>query len=361
MAEKTKILIVDDTIDTVELLRKRLRADGYDTDEAFDGEEGLRKVRDYAPDLVVLDIMMPKLDGFGVCDRLKGDENTRHIPILMLTAKSEVPDKVKGLDIGADGYITKPFDYKEVAARIRSLLAKKSASEDLVRKEKSDALDQMVDEVSHEIRNPLVAIGGFARRIRNNLAEGDQNVKYLDVILQNVSVLEKMVDHLVALKSATLSYTESADINEIAQKALDRHQTALWQKDIRVTTRLMDNPPPLAADAENLTAALANIIENSIEAMDGDRRELTVSTDLDRDYFEIQIADTGKGISKDKIKNIYDPFFTSKTYGPGLGLTFALKTIHSHKGMITVDSSEHMGTTFSIRLPARAIRNASDQ
>lgn len=78
----------------------------------------------------------------------------------------------------------------------------------------------MVDEVSHEVRNPLVSIGGFARRVRKNLPEGDPNIKYLDVILQNVASLEKMVDHLLALKSATVSYSESADINDIARNAL---------------------------------------------------------------------------------------------------------------------------------------------
>lgn len=354
MTAKTKILIVDDNVDTVELLRKRFRADGYDTGEAYDGEEGLEKVREYEPDLIVLDVMMPKLDGYEVCERLNKDEMTKHIPILMLTAKSEVPDKVKGLDIGADGYITKPFDYKEVAALVRSLLTQKQESKKMAEKEKFDALDHLVDEVSHEVRNPLVAIGGFARRVRESLPEDSKNRKYMDIILQNVEVLERMVHELIALKGATLCYTESSNINEITMNALSMFKHDIEKNRIRLSIEFMDNPPMIYADQENITMAICNLIENAIEAMDGEKRELSITTRVTEGYFEIEVADTGKGIAKDRLKNIYDPFFTSKTYGPGIGLTFAMKTIQSHKGMITVASKENEGTTFVIRLPIKA-------
>jgi len=306
------------------------------------------------PDLIVLDIMMPKMDGYEACRQLKNDEATRHIPILMLTAKSEVPDKVKGLDIGVEGYITKPFDYKEVAASVRSILAQKDASIKQAEKERLAALDDLVDEVSHEVRNPLVAIGGFARRIRKNLPEEDPNRKYLDIILQNVAALEKMVTQLVALKTATLSYTEAADINKVVRMALGRYGQQINGEGITVESRLMENPPLTAADRDNLVEAIAHIIENAIEAMEkSPRKELTIVTGVKEGYIEIEIADTGKGISRDTIKNIYDPFFSSKTYGPGLGLTFTLKTIQSHKGMISVESKINEGTRFIIRLPIR--------
>ncbi len=123
--DKDKILIVDDTADTVELLTKRLRADGYDTEAAYDGEEALRKVREYRPDLVILDIMMPRINGYEVCRRLNRFPDRRNFRILMLTAKSKVTDKVRGLDIGADSYLTKPFDYRELAALVRNLLLQK--------------------------------------------------------------------------------------------------------------------------------------------------------------------------------------------------------------------------------------------
>jgi signal transduction histidine kinase len=272
----------------------------------------------------------------------------------MLTAKSEVQDKVKGLDTGADGYLTKPFDYKELAARVRSLLARKDASIKQAEQEKLAALDQMVDEVSHEVRNPLVTIGGFARRVRDNLAADDPNRKYLDIILQNVVALEKMVSKLLALKSATLSYTEKADMNEIIKLALDRNNSQIRDKKIIVETRLMENPPLIPADRDNLVTAIACIIENGIEAMENSPgKKLAIATGVRDGFFEIEISDSGKGIPRDVIKNIYDPFSTSKIYGPGLGLTFALKTIQNHKGMISVQSEVDKGSRFTIRLPLK--------
>jgi len=353
LEKKSKILIVDDTVDTVELLRKRFKAEGYDTSAAYDGEEGLQKVEEYKPDLIVLDVMMPKLDGFEVCERLKKDERTKFIPILMLTAKSKIPEKIKGLDIGADDYLTKPFDYKELSARIKSLFAKKAASKKMVEEEKTEALDHMVDEVAHEVRNPLVVIGGFARRVYKSLPEGDKNREYMEIILQNVTALEKMVEQLFELKSAALSYIEPSDINEIISETLTMFVRMLNEHKVEVKTHLMSPSLLIPVDKENLTRAFACLIENAIEAMSGEKRELDVSIRESDGYVEIQFADTGKGISRETLKNIYDPFYSSKIYGPGLGLTFVLKTIQSHKGMISVESEEGTGTTFNIKLPIR--------
>ncbi len=357
MSAKEKILIIDDNLDTVELLRKRFRALGYETAEAYDGEQGLEKIAGFDPDLIILDVMMPKMDGYKVCEALSGNETARHIPVIMLTAKSNVPDKIKGLDIGADDYITKPFDFKELEARVRSLLVKKQESSELAEQEKQTALDHFLDEVSHEVRNPLVAIGGFARRVRKNLPEQDsKNRQYMDVILQNVEVLEKMVHKLISLKSATLCYRESSNINEIVTNAVSTYRHEMETKQITLITRFMENPPLICADQENITMTIAHIIENAIEAMEGAAtRQLTICTGVNEGYFEVQITDTGRGISKDRIKNIYDPFYTSKTYGPGFGLTFALKTVRSHKGIISVESREGEGTSFTIRLPIRSL------
>ncbi len=351
MNSKGKILIIDDNVDTVELLRKRFLAEGYSTDEAYDGLTGLEKFRSYEPDLVILDVMMPNMDGYEVCRRLNLDSAAARIPILMLTAKSEIPDKVKGFDIGADEYITKPFDFKELAARVRSLLTQKNLNKQLAEQEKLHALDHVVDEISHEVRNPLVAIGGFARRVRKSLPEGSPNCQYMDIILRNVEVLEKMVHQMITLKSTTMSFIEPADINELVSKALNARRSRIETKQIKVVTRFMDNIPLIAVDRDNMTQAIGHIIENAIESMEGELRRLEISTNMDGGHVEIEITDTGKGIHKEKIKNIYDPFVSSKTYGPGLGLTFVLKTIQNHKGQITVESKEQRGSTFLIRLP----------
>ncbi len=351
MERKSKILIVDDAEDTVELLRKRFRAEGYDTEEAYDGEEALRKVPEYSPDLVVLDVMMPKIDGYEVCQRLKADENTKYIPVLMLTAKGEVEHKVRGLDIGADDYMAKPFDYKELSARIRSLLSIKATHEKKVVTEKTDVLEQMIDEVAHEIRNPLTSIGGFARKVFNKLPEDDPNRKYMQMIIEDVGVLENMIKQLIELKSMEISQKESVNINDIVLDSLAVFERELAEKNISVTKQLVDNPPALLIDKKLMKRSLCNMIKNAIEAMENTAKELTIMTAVSGAYLLIKIVDTGKGIARDMIKNIFDPMVSSKMFSPGLGLTFALKIVQYHGGNISVESEPGKGTTFTISFP----------
>ena len=278
--EKSKILIVDDAIDTVELLKKRFRSEGYDTEEAYNGEEGLQKVEAYTPDLIVLDIMMPKIDGYEVCQRLKADEKTKYIPVLMLTAKGEVEHKVRGLDTGADDYLAKPFDYKELSARVRSLLTTKAAHEKKVEVEKSGALEQMMDQVAHEIRNPLTSIGGFARKVFNKLPKGDPNRQYMEMIIKDVTVLESMIKQLIELKSMSISMRELSSMNEILTDALNVFAQEIQNKSIEIQTKLGENLPSIHADKKLLKRAFCNLIKNAIEAMETEPRILKIESKL---------------------------------------------------------------------------------
>jgi DNA-binding response OmpR family regulator len=122
MADKKRILIVDDERDLVETITFRLEASGYEVLTAYDGAEGLEKARDEKPDIILLDVMMPKMDGYQVCRMLKFDEEFKNIPVLMLTARGQDQDKKTGNDVGADGYITKPFDSKVLLDSIKKCL-----------------------------------------------------------------------------------------------------------------------------------------------------------------------------------------------------------------------------------------------
>ncbi|MDW7730946.1 MAG: response regulator [Methanolobus sp.] len=119
---REKLLIVDEEIDALTALKVALEAEGYNVIVALDGFEGIEKARTENPDVILLDIMMPGMDGFEVCRRLKSDPSTDHIPVIMLTAKGETDDKVEGLELGADDYVTKPFNLKELKARIKTVL-----------------------------------------------------------------------------------------------------------------------------------------------------------------------------------------------------------------------------------------------
>ncbi|MCK5229280.1 MAG: ATP-binding protein, partial [Desulfobulbaceae bacterium] len=163
---------------------------------------------------------------------------------------------------------------------------------------------------------------------------------------------EKMVEHLVGLKNANISYVEPCDINEIIVDALQLHDDMFKEKKIEVKTDLLEDLPLLHIDRPNIEKTIFNIIDNAAESIQNKAGFITISTALENEnFFEIKITDSGKGIPRDKLKNIFDPFFSSKTYGPGLGLAFADKTVKSHKGTIHVKSKKGTGTTIKIRLP----------
>ncbi|MEW6001670.1 MAG: ATP-binding protein [Nitrospirota bacterium] len=232
-----------------------------------------------------------------------------------------------------------------------ALLIMKAEREKLVEEERSKTLEQMMDEVTHEIRNPLTSIGGFVRKVHGMLPEGDPKRGYLEMVIEDVMRLENMIKQLVDLKTMGVTHMKSANINDIITDVLKTFAKEFKENNIEVKTELMIDPPPTSVDKEKITIALANLIKNAIEAMQKPSKVITITNHLTDEYMEIMISDTGRGIPKDKIKYIFDPFFTSKIYGPGLGLTFTQKIIQEHRGTISVKSEIGEGTTFIIRLP----------
>lgn len=180
---KPKILVVDDIIQNVKLLRVILTASEYDVVEAYNGEEALEKVRAELPDLILLDVMMPKLTGYEVCQRLRADERTRSIPVVMITALHEMDDRVKGIEAGADDFISKPFNKVELLTRVKSLLRLKQAPP--ARKDETPLLSIILPELNDGI---VIADGqGKARHI-NPAAQKLLNVQGAEVQDFNVFV-----------------------------------------------------------------------------------------------------------------------------------------------------------------------------
>jgi two-component system sensor histidine kinase/response regulator len=349
---KKKILIADDNPDNVELLRKRLNTQGYETTAAFDGEEALQAIAKESPDLLILDVMMPKMDGYEVLRRLKQDEQYRNIPVILLTAKKDIPDKLKGLDIGADDYITKPFNPQELLARVKSLLTLREEQERKSHDERLTALDQMVEGVAHEIRNPVTAIGGFARRLYDRLPDGTQEKHYAEVIVNESKRLEQMVKQIVEATVISIPSLRKREINEVVHEALAACKEKLTEGKVKTTLSLTDDLPPLIMDAGNLRRVIAHLISNAISAMP-EGGNLTIATSKRNHYGQIQVTDTGIGIPPKILPHIFDPFFTTKITGPGLGLAMVHKIIKQHGGQISVESEPNKGTSFSIVLPLK--------
>ncbi len=350
LADNVKILVVDDTIEIVTITKKLLTNIGYDVITAGDGEEGLEKALQELPDLVVSDVMMPKMDGLEVCRRLKEKEETRLIPVVLLTSKDYVEDKVNGLESGADDYITKPFEAKEFVARIKGMVERRKYRDKVEEEGTLDALEKMLDGVAHEVRNPIVAIGGFARRIRDSLPPGDRIRTYAQHITHEAERLETMLREIISMKSLVISLNEKVDLMKAARSAVEHFGPALEQKMITIREQFAGEDLIVRGDRQNLEVAFSHVIENAIEAMEPGGSLLMEIARQDH-RATVDFTDTGRGIPKNELKNVVRPFYTSKMSGAGMGLTRVKHIAIMHGGAMSITSTVGEGTTVRIDLP----------
>lgn len=349
ISDRPLILIADDEEDNVILLEKRLKASGFDTVSARNGDEALEKTFSYMPDLLLLDIMMPKKDGYEVLEILRKNEKTKDVPVILLTAKAETPDKIKGLQLGAEDYVTKPFDFKELLARIKAHLEIKRGYEEKIKVEKLVALSTMMMGVAHEVRNPIVVIGGFAKKLLSMTEENDPRYKYILAIEKEVIRLENMIKDIYEFKTIEINKREFLSINDCIKEIVQKISPTLTDKNIKLNLNLSAHTTGILMDKANFQKAIQNIVNNAIEAMQNGG-VLTIITEEREKTFLIKIIDTGIGIKEEDLKYIFDPFFTSKMEGTGLGLTLAMKIIEKHNGTITVKSAKDVGTTVTVAI-----------
>jgi DNA-binding response OmpR family regulator len=194
MTTKPKILVVDDEPDAVELVEFNLKANGYDVVTAADGEEALEKARAVLPDLIVLDLMLPEVDGTEVCKILRRDQRTQAIPIIMLTAKAAEIDRVLGLELGADDYVTKPFSPRELVLRVKKLLRNLSSTEEKL--DRIEWKELVIDVPRHEVRvkGKSIDLTATEFKLLTTLAQRRGRVQSRDQLLHDVWEYENVID-----------------------------------------------------------------------------------------------------------------------------------------------------------------------
>ncbi len=269
----------------------------------------------------------------------------------MLTARSELEDKVLGLEVGAEDYIVKPFSIIEVSARVKSLLRMRKLQKELQEREKMAALGVIVDGIAHEIRNPLVTVGGMARRLYEH-EDDEEHKRYAERIMQGVDRMERMMERVDEYKGVLTTNFTQADVNAIVTQAISEVETYIVKKkNITIERELYAGPIVLNVDETNLKIAVYNVLQNAVEAIEGDEGVIRVQTLKGSDNdFVIKVSDNGVGMDEDTLKNIFNPFFTSKMTGAGLGLSITYKIINDHNGIIEATSKPGEGSVFSITL-----------
>jgi len=226
----------------------------------------------------------------------------------------------------------------------------KETQERLIRSEKLAALGKLAGLVGHELRNPLGAIRNSVYFLRLKLASAAQDEKikrHLDILDEEVAVSDKMITNILTFGRAKIPELALTDIPEVIQASLEKLKVPA---NIEVTRQLEPGLPQIQADETQLQQVFSNIIVNAIQAMPGGGR-LTISAKMLGEFISLDFADTGEGISKENLGKIFEPLFSTRTQGTGLGLTVCQDIIEAHKGNISVESEKGKGTKFTIKLP----------
>ena len=237
-----------------------------------------------------------------------------------------------------------------IVAIIRDITNEKMLREQLIESARLASLGNIVDGIAHEVRNPLISIGGFARRMETVLGNVDETRKYLDLIIKNVNKLERMVssieDYVGFAKQHDINFNY-VDVAEIIRKVISKFDF----KSKNITLQLPDKQiSSIVGDKKYLEELFYNLFENAMEAMPGGG-SISVSFETDDRYLKISIEDDGCGIPENELNDIYDPFYTSKMSGSGTGLAKVYMIVEDHQGFISVKSVEGKGARFCLKLP----------
>jgi signal transduction histidine kinase len=369
---KATILVVDDTPDNLTVLSNLLK-DDYKVKIATGGETALKIVASgRPPDLILLDIMMPGMDGYEVCRRLKRDPKTMNIPVIFLTAKADVADEKKGLELGAIDYITKPISPPIVMARVKNHLALKAMADFLQKKNlelesarsvaekaslaKSDFLSSM----SHELRSPLNGILGFAQLMESDSPPPTPDQKEsIAQILQAGWHLLKLINEILDLaKIESRQVPLSEEPVSLAEAMLECQamiEPQAQQRGIKLTFPQFDIPYVVRADLTRLKQVFINLLSNAIKY---NIKQGTVEVDCTErtpGRIRVSIRDTGAGLYPEQLAQLFQPFNrlgqeAGGEEGTGIGLVVAKRLVELMGGIIGVESTVGVGSVFWFEL-----------
>jgi hypothetical protein len=376
---ESTILIVDDERDLVEMLAYNLEKRGYRVIKAYDGFEAWQKIESEEPDLLILDLMMPNLDGWELCRMVRRSQNkaTQEMGILMLTAKAMPEDKVYGLEIGADDYLSKPFSLNELILRVAKLIQKQRTVSQL--KEEIDSLGSLVEKkesdlktLAHDLKSPLISIGFSAKRMLRK-HQNEEMKGALKTIYDSTLHLTRWVDETLSAKDLSSSewreQMTEVDVKSLVRQAIDLLKESCLEKSIEIQLRAYPSIPMISCHEPLMYRALVNLLSNALKYTPrGGEIEVSIHAYFNKKgtgVLEISFRDTGIGICEEDKEKIFQPYYrgrnVSSEEGKGLGLSFVKEVIDLHGGKILVQSEPNVGSIFSILLPVKDVRQEENQ
>lgn len=368
-----RILAVDDSPDNLFLVQTILEDKGYQVSLAENGSSALSSIEKSPPDLILLDVMMPGMDGYEVTRRVRqSQDRLGFIPILLITAHQQ-SSVVEGLDAGADDFIRKPVDMDELLARVRSLLRLKHSIDE--REQMSRQREDFVSRLTHDLRTPLVA----ADRMLNLFLEeafgtvSPEMQEVIDVMIRSNKSLLQMVNTLLEVYrhdagSKTLTFSP-VDLHQVVQEVIQELKPLAQMQNLNLQVEVLDSGRPSSAvvlgDWLELRRVLTNLVGNAIKFTDQGSVVVRLATatlegqdgDQPPYWIKLEVEDTGAGIPPADQATLFERFRQGdhKRAGSGLGLYLSRRIIEAHQGTIEARSQMGQGSVFTIWLPAHSV------
>ena len=382
--QRPVVLLADDEPDMRRFLRSHLD-EHYDVLEAADGVQALEKATQFLPDIILLDMMMPEMDGLDVCRELRKREDTASIPIILLTARADEETKFNALELGANDFLAKPFSSTELHARIKNLIEShdfqrklskqnlaltdtieqlKETETQLVQSEKLASLGRMSAGIIHEINNPLnfATTALFALRNRSKHLQPKERAEYEEILNdaeEGIKRVQNIVSDLRVFTHPEAGPLEPVNVAEAVNTSL-RFLAGEWKDKVRIEQKLPEGQT-VWANRNKLVHVLVNLLQNSLDAMrdkkfENEEPTIWIEGRTEGDRGLIVIRDNGIGIKKEHLDKIFDPFFTTKEIGEGMGLGLSIchRIVRGYGGRISVKTEVGRFCELTLDFPTKA-------
>jgi CheY-like chemotaxis protein len=358
-----RMLIVDDEALNREVLLRRLQREGCEPVGARSGSEALELLRRDKFDVILLDIQMPVMNGIEVLQALKQDPQLRHLPVIMLSALTDVDRVARCIELGAEDYLPKPINAVLLRARLGACLEKKrfrdqeqSQAEELLRASKLQSIGALAGGLAHDFNNMLTAVLGNLSLVRYRGHLPPDTLSNILEAERGATRAQELTRYLLTFAEGGAPIKETVPLTPLLR---DTSTFMLRGSNVQCDMQLAPDLWNLHADPNQLAQVISNVVLNAIEATLGSgeikvrAENTTTAPHLSAgDYVAIRIQDFGVGIAPERIARIFDPFFTTKNQARGLGLAAAYSIVQRHGGYISAESILGAGTTVTIYLPA---------
>ncbi|MGF1483092.1 MAG: response regulator [Opitutales bacterium] len=364
---KPRILVVDDQPVNITLLERKLKLEGMEVASALDGPTCLAMVPDFRPDVILLDVMMPGMDGYEVCSRLHAAEETKDIPVIFITASVSKEGRLHGLESGAVDYITKPIDLEETTARVRTQISLRRTyreNVDLQRRlgesRRSAAVGAVTQGVAHNLNNLLGVLVGYVDLLKIGIADPEKVKRSVNLMETSVRRMVEIISKLSSIASEESFDLIGTNLGTLLDSSITRFRN---EQDFDGDVPIINNLPPdytFSTNTEVFESILERLLTNAWESYLPEAPEKPVwieveLSDDDEAYRQlfVRIHDRGEGISGEVSENLFDPFITTKvTVGRGLGLTMARHAARNLGGDLNVAEKTDGGVCATLWFPA---------